>query len=99
MNGKDIFLGLKYIDPDLVEEAEFGSFPKARTLRRPLLVAAVIALTLLLVGCAVSFIVSVVVIQGLMEYVRKRSFAAFGAYRIVLGAVVLMYFLIKSMIG
>ena len=56
-------------------------------------------IAVLLVGCAVSFIVSVVVIQGLMEYVRKRSFAAFGAYRIVLGAVVLMYFLIKSMIG
>ena len=56
-------------------------------------------IAVLLVGCAVSFIVSVVVIKGLMEYVRKRSFAAFGAYRIVLGAVVLMYFLIKSMIG
>ena len=56
-------------------------------------------IAVLLVGCAVSFIVSVVVIKGLMEYVRKRSFAAFGVYRIVLGALVLVYFLIKSLVG
>ena len=52
----------------------------------------------LLVACVVSFIVSVVVIRGLMEYVRKRSFAAFGVYRIVLGALVLGYFVVKSII-
>ena len=52
----------------------------------------------LLVGCVVSFVVSVVVIQGLMEYVRKRSFAAFGVYRIGLGALVLVYFLITSLV-
>lgn len=49
----------------------------------------------LVVGCVVSFIVSMVVIKGLMEYVRKRSFAAFGVYRIILGALVLVYFLVK----
>jgi len=48
----------------------------------------------LIVGSIVSFIVSMVVIRGLMEYVRKHSFSAFGVYRIVLGAVVLAYFLI-----
>ena len=48
----------------------------------------------LIVGCIVSFVVSMVVIKGLMEYVRKHSFSAFGVYRIVLGAVVLAYFLI-----
>lgn len=48
----------------------------------------------LLVGCIVSFIVSMVVIKALMEYVRKHSFSAFGVYRILLGAVVLLYFLI-----
>lgn len=52
----------------------------------------------LLVACVVSFIVSVVVIRGLMEYVRKRSFAAFGVYRIVLGALVLGYFLVKAIV-
>ena len=46
----------------------------------------------LIVGCIVSFLVSLVVIKGLMEYVRKHSFSAFGVYRIVLGAVVLLYF-------
>ena len=49
----------------------------------------------LVVGCLVSFIVSLIVIKGLMEFVRKRSFAPFGWYRIVLGALVLVYFLIK----
>ncbi len=46
----------------------------------------------LLVGCVVSFIVSMLVIKGLMEYVRKHSFSAFGVYRIVLGVIVLAYF-------
>ena len=46
----------------------------------------------LIVGSAVSFIVSLLVIRGLMEYVRKHSFSAFGVYRIVLGIVVLGYF-------
>ena len=52
----------------------------------------------LAVGCVVSFIVSLVVIKGLMEFVRKRSFAPFGIYRIVLGTVVIAYFLIKTLI-
>ena len=51
-------------------------------------------ITVLLVGCVVSFAVSLLVIKALMEYVRKRSFASFGVYRIVLGALVLLYFLI-----
>lgn len=46
----------------------------------------------LAVGCMVSFVVSLLVIKGLMEYVRRHSFSAFGVYRIVLGAVVLLYF-------
>ena len=50
-------------------------------------------LTILLVGCAVSFLVSILVIRVLMDFVRKRSFAPFGVYRIVLGVAVLLYFL------
>ena len=46
----------------------------------------------LIVGSVVSFIVSMLVIKGLMEYVRKHSFSAFGVYRIVLGIIVLAYF-------
>ena len=52
----------------------------------------------LLVGTVVSFIVSMLVIKALMEYVRKRSFAAFGYYRIVLGFVVIGYFLVKALL-
>ena len=51
-------------------------------------------LGILLTGCVVSFIVSLMVIKALMEYVRKHSFSAFGVYRIALGIVVLAYFLI-----
>ena len=46
----------------------------------------------LIVGCVVSFVVSLLVIRGLMEYVRRHSFSAFGVYRIILGVVVLIYF-------
>lgn len=49
---------------------------------------------ILAVGCVVSFVVSLLVIKGLMDYVRRHSFSVFGVYRIVLGIVVLAYFLI-----
>ena len=49
-------------------------------------------LAVLLVGCLVSFLVSLLVIRGLMNYVRNHSFSAFGVYRIILGAAVLLYF-------
>lgn len=52
-------------------------------------------LVILLVGCVVSFLVSVAVIKGLMEYVRKHSFAVFGYYRIALGVLVILYFLLS----
>ena len=52
----------------------------------------------LLIGTVVSFVVSLLVIKSLMDYVRKRNFAAFGYYRIVLGFVVIGYFLIKSLV-
>lgn len=53
-------------------------------------------LAVLLVGSVVSFLVSLAVIRGLMEYVRKHSFSAFGVYRIVLGVIVLLYFAIAG---
>lgn len=49
----------------------------------------------LIVGCIVSFVVSLLVIKALMEYVRKHSFSAFGVYRIILGGIVLIYFALK----
>ena len=51
-------------------------------------------LGVLAVGCVVSFIVSLLVIKALMEYVRKNSFSLFGVYRIALGIMVLLYFIL-----
>ncbi len=65
MTGKDIFLGLRYVDAELIEEAEFGTFStkaetetlkKRKAFRRPFLLAAIIALCLLLVGCGVVYV-------------------------------------------
>lgn len=53
----------------------------------------------LLVGTVVSFVVSIVAIRALMNYVRNHSFSAFGVYRIVLGVIVLAYFGIKGLMA
>lgn len=55
-------------------------------------------IAVLAVGCVVSFIVSLLVIKALMEYVRKHSFAVFGFYRIGLGILVIGYFIIKTLL-
>ncbi len=51
-------------------------------------------LTLLAVGTIVSFVVSLFVLRFLMGYIKKHDFKVFGWYRIVLGIVVLAYFLL-----
>ena len=51
-------------------------------------------ITVLAVGMGVAFLVSVLVIRFLMGYIKKHDFKVFGWYRIVLGAVVLGYFLL-----
>lgn len=53
-------------------------------------------LLILLVGMAVAYLVSVAAIRFLMGYIRKHDFKAFGYYRIVLGVVVTVYFLITA---
>ena len=55
-------------------------------------------IAVLVTGCVVAFVVSLLVIKALMEYVRKRSFSVFGWYRIVLGVLVLGYFAIKTLV-
>lgn len=52
-------------------------------------------IAVLITGCVVSFLVSLLVIRVLMDFVRKHSFAPFGVYRIALGAAVLAYFLLQ----
>lgn len=49
---------------------------------------------LLLAGMLVAFAVSVIVIRFLMGYIKKNDFKVFGWYRIVLGALVLLYFFV-----
>ena len=93
MNGKDIFLGLKYVGDDLIEKAEYGQFPtkaehtatqkKRMSIRRPFLIAAIIALLLMLVGCAVVYVLSMQeiklgeqeVIQDVFEYDPRTGVA------------------------
>jgi undecaprenyl-diphosphatase len=47
---------------------------------------------ILAIGCLSAFLTSLVVIRFLMGYIKKKSFAAFGWYRIILGALVLLFF-------
>ncbi|MGN0334790.1 MAG: undecaprenyl-diphosphate phosphatase [Lachnospiraceae bacterium] len=49
---------------------------------------------ILIVGMVTAFVVSMVSIKFLMDYVKKHDFNFFGYYRIVLGMIVLLYFLI-----
>lgn len=49
-------------------------------------------LVILLVGMAVAFVVSIIVIRFLMDYIRKHNFKVFGWYRIVLGILVFLFF-------
>ncbi len=53
--------------------------------------------SILLVGMAVAFAVSVAVIRFLMGYIKKHDFKVFGWYRIALGFIVLAYFLLWEM--
>lgn len=50
---------------------------------------------ILVIGMIVAFMVSVVVIKFLMSYIKKHDFKVFGWYRIVLGILVLTYFLMR----
>lgn len=51
-------------------------------------------IAIILVGMAVAYVVSLLSIRFLMDYVKKHSFKVFGWYRIVLGIVVLAYFML-----
>ena len=50
--------------------------------------------TILLVGCITAFVVSYIAIKTFIGYIKDHSFTAFGWYRIILGALVALYFLI-----
>ena len=52
----------------------------------------------LLIGMAVAYIVSMIAIKALVDYVKKHDFNFFGKYRIILGIIVILYFIIKSIV-
>ena len=54
---------------------------------------------ILIVGCLVSFIVSILAIKFLVGYIKKHDFKAFGWYRIILGVLVLGYFVGKNFLA
>lgn len=54
---------------------------------------------MLIVGCLVAFFVSVLAIKFLMGYIKKNDFKVFGYYRIVLGVLVIGYFLIRGVLA
>lgn len=47
---------------------------------------------ILIIGMLTAFFISVVAIKFLMNYIKRHDFKAFGAYRIILGIIVLLYF-------
>lgn len=50
-------------------------------------------LAILLTGMVVAFVVSILVIRFLMDFIKKHDFVVFGYYRIILGVMVLIYFM------
>lgn len=53
-------------------------------------------LAVLAVGMITAFVVSIFVIKFLMDYIKKHDFKVFGWYRIILGALVILYFAIAG---
>ena len=51
-------------------------------------------ISIMVVGCVVAFVVSMLAIKWLMGFVRRHTFTVFGIYRIVLGVLVLAYFFV-----
>ena len=85
MNGKDLFCGMNYVNVKYIDEAEtvtqLQGEKKILSLRRPVLIAAIIAMMLLLVGCAVVYVLS-------MEKVKIGETTETVDYRLVEGTYV-----------
>ena len=53
----------------------------------------------LILGMVVAFVVSIIAIRFLMGYIKKHDFTIFGWYRIILGILVLGYFIGKTLLA
>ncbi len=83
------FLGIPaMVGASLLKGYGFFDFVAENSISVPTLAWVVLA-----VASLVAFLVSIVAIRFLMEFVKKHSFAPFGVYRIILGALVLLYFI------
>ena len=47
------------------------------------------------VGCVTAFVVSIIAIKTFIGYIKRHSFEVFGWYRIMLGLLVALYFVLK----
>ena len=54
---------------------------------------------ILIVGMAVSFVVSIIAIKFLLKYIQNHDFKLFGYYRIILGVIVFLYFGITALLA
>ncbi|MFR9065069.1 MAG: undecaprenyl-diphosphate phosphatase, partial [[Clostridium] scindens] len=54
---------------------------------------------LLILGCLVSFGLSVVAIKFLMGYIKKHDFKIFGYYRIILGGIIIVVTLVQTFLA
>ena len=50
---------------------------------------------ILLVGMITAFIVSIITVKFLLKYIKEKDFKVFGYYRIILGIIVILYFLMR----
>lgn len=53
----------------------------------------------LMLGCVVSFVMSIIAIKFLMDYIKKNDFKVFGYYRIILGALIVLSTIIQMIIA
>jgi len=52
-----------------------------------------VEMTLLVIGSIVAYIVSILAIRFLLHYIKKNDFKIFGYYRIILGILIIIYFI------
>ena len=74
----------------LIKGAGFFKYVMESDVRVPMTAWAV-----LFVAAAVAFVVSMIAIRFLMDFVKRHSFAPFGVYRIVLGVLVSVWFALR----
>ncbi len=53
----------------------------------------------LMLGCVVSFVMSIIAIKFLMDYIKKNDFKVFGYYRIILGTLIVLSTIIQMIIA